>query len=216
MTEATTDLVDVLDRLLDVGAVIGGDAIVTVADVPLVHLGLRLVLRGIDPGPPRVGVGVDAAVDAAVDAGVDEPTDARTTAPGATEAPVPSATGAPGPSEQPRLDAVGVPAADAGRATTGTQPVGGSDAAPSGLGPDPAAAQRGLAGLVLTLVETLRELLERQAIRRMESGSLGDDELDRLGEALREIRDAVARLAEEFDLDPDDLRIDLGPLEDLL
>ena len=75
---------------------------------------------------------------------------------------------------------------------------------------DPEDVERGLAGLVLTLVEFLRQVLERQAIRRMEGGTLKDDEVERVGLALMRLERKVVELAEEFGLDRDDLEIRLG------
>ena len=75
---------------------------------------------------------------------------------------------------------------------------------------DPDDVERGLAGLVLTLVEFLRQVLERQAIRRMEGNTLNDDESERIGVALMRLEKKIGELAEEFGLDPDDLQIRLG------
>lgn len=72
--------------------------------------------------------------------------------------------------------------------------------------------QRGLAALVLTLVETLRELMERAALHRMENGSLTDEEIERLGRTFIALRDGIEQLKETFGLDDDDLNLDLGPL----
>lgn len=77
---------------------------------------------------------------------------------------------------------------------------------------DPEDVQRGLAALVLTLVEVLRELMERQAIRRMESGSLDDDEVERLGQTFLALRARMDELKATFGLTDDDLNLDLGPL----
>jgi len=69
---------------------------------------------------------------------------------------------------------------------------------------------------VLTLVEFLRQLLERQAVRRMEGGSLSDEEVERVGLALMKLEEKVHQLADQFGLRPGDLNINLGPLGDLL
>ncbi len=75
---------------------------------------------------------------------------------------------------------------------------------------DPDDVERGLAGLVLGLVELLRQVLEKQAVRRMEGGSLTDDEIERVGLALMRLERKVRELAEHFGLTEDDLRIGLG------
>ena len=76
--------------------------------------------------------------------------------------------------------------------------------------------EQGLAQLVLTLVEFLRQLLERQAVRRMDSGSLTDEEVERVGLALMKLEEKVHELAQQFGLRPADININLGPLGDLL
>jgi hypothetical protein len=75
---------------------------------------------------------------------------------------------------------------------------------------DPADLERGLAGLVLTLVEFLRQVLERQAIRRMEGGTLSDDEVERVGLALMRLEEKIRELAEHFGLDEDDIQLRIG------
>ncbi len=75
---------------------------------------------------------------------------------------------------------------------------------------DPADIERGLAGLVLTLVEFLRQVLERQAIRRMEGGSLSDDEVERVGLALMRLEEKIGEIAAQFGLDKDDIQLRIG------
>jgi Gas vesicle protein K len=72
--------------------------------------------------------------------------------------------------------------------------------------------EKGLAQLVLTLIEVLRELLERQALRRIEGGTLSDDEVERLGETFMLLEQRMKELMEAFDLEDEDLNLDLGPL----
>jgi hypothetical protein len=87
---------------------------------------------------------------------------------------------------------------------------------PSHVNVDVDGVEQGLAQLVLTLVEFLRQLLERQAVRRMEGGSLSDEEVERVGLALMKLEEKVHQLADQFGLQPSDLNINLGPLGDLL
>lgn len=75
---------------------------------------------------------------------------------------------------------------------------------------------RGLAQLVLTLVELLRQLMERQAIRRVDAGDLADEEVERLGRALLALERQMEELKETFGFTDEDLNIDLGPLGRLL
>jgi hypothetical protein len=72
--------------------------------------------------------------------------------------------------------------------------------------------KNGLGQLVLTLVRLLHELLEKQAIRRMEGGGLSDEELERLGMALMRQAEEIELLRVEFGLTEEDLNLDLGPL----
>jgi hypothetical protein len=81
---------------------------------------------------------------------------------------------------------------------------------------DPDQVQRSVVRLVLTLVEFLRQLLERQAIRRMEAGTLDGDEVEAVGLALMRLESTIKDLARRFGLDPADLNLELGPLGRLL
>jgi Gas vesicle protein K len=84
------------------------------------------------------------------------------------------------------------------------------------LDADPESVERGLVQLVLTLVELLRQLMERQAIRRVDAGGLSDDDVERLGRTLMLLDDRMAELRDHFGLEPEDLNLDLGPLGRLL
>jgi hypothetical protein len=75
---------------------------------------------------------------------------------------------------------------------------------------------QGLAKLVLSLIELLRQLLERQAIRRMEGGSLSDEQIESMGSSLMKLESKIREMAEQFGLTPADLNLDLGPLGNLL
>jgi uncharacterized protein YgbK (DUF1537 family) len=77
---------------------------------------------------------------------------------------------------------------------------------------DPENVSSGLLRLVLTLVELLRELLERQALRRIEGGSLAEEEIERLGLTFLRLAEEMQRLKRQFGLTDDDLNLDLGPL----
>ena len=84
------------------------------------------------------------------------------------------------------------------------------------IGADPENIERGLAQLVLTIVELLRQLMERQALRRVDAGGLTDDEVERLGRTFMELDRRMAELREQFGLTAEDLNLDLGPLGRLL
>src|SRR5712691_11305756 len=76
----------------------------------------------------------------------------------------------------------------------------------------PETIEKSLAKLVLSLIELLRQLLERQAIRRMEGNSLTEEQVEQMGEALMKLESKIAELATHFNLSPADLNLDLGPL----
>lgn len=87
---------------------------------------------------------------------------------------------------------------------------------PERINADPERVEQGLARLVLTVIELLRHVLEHQAIRRMDGGTLTDDEVERLGLALMKLSNRMDELKTTFGLTDGDLNIDLGPLGRLL
>jgi len=87
---------------------------------------------------------------------------------------------------------------------------------PGRVDADPERVGRGLAQLVLTLIELLRQLLERQALRRMEQGTLTDDEIERVGDTFMKLEERMRELKEHFELEDRDLNLDLGPLGRLI
>jgi hypothetical protein len=101
------------------------------------------------------------------------------------------------------MDELGLPAAEIPSALSGR------------LNADPERVERGLAQLVLAVVDLLRELMERQALRRMEGGSLDEDEIERLGSAFMKLNETMDELKDHFDLTDRDLEMSLGPLGNL-
>jgi hypothetical protein len=193
-----TSVAELLDRVLGVGAVAAGDVILSVADVDLVYLNVRALL---------------ASVDALRD--------------GAPQLPVASGTWSAGPAAPATRKAPGqVTGSGRGWAEQSPPDSGGglqalerfarrADSVLGGLTrihADPEHVEKGLAGLVLTVVELLRELMERQAIRRLEAGSLTPDQVERLGQTFLRLNQRMAELREEFGLSEEDidLRIPLG------
>ena len=81
---------------------------------------------------------------------------------------------------------------------------------------DPDDAQRSVAQLVLTLVEFIRKLLERQSIRRMEAGTLTDQQTEDIGRALMKLEETVVDIAARFGVHPEDLNLELGPIGKLM
>ena len=90
-----------------------------------------------------------------------------------------------------------------------------ANALPERINADPDKVEQGLARLVLTVIELLRRVLEHQAVRRMDGGTLTDDQVERLGLALLRLNERMGELKETFGLTDDDLSIDLGPLGEL-
>jgi gas vesicle protein GvpK len=84
------------------------------------------------------------------------------------------------------------------------------------LGTDRESLERGLVQLVLTVVELLRQLMERQALRRVDQGDLSDEQVERLGTTLALLAERMEELKQQFDLSDEDLNLDLGPLGPLL
>jgi len=97
-----------------------------------------------------------------------------------------------------------------------TVPARSPDGQPPRINLDEDKVKNGLGQLVLTLVKLLHELLERQGIRRIEAGSLMDEQIERLGLTLMNQSQEIDRLRQEFGLEEEDLNIDLGPLGQLL
>lgn len=201
------DLADLVGSLLDKGVVLRGEAGISVADIDLIHLDLGVMLVAMETalrrsrqspslasalGPPELSRERERAF---------EPE---------------SADGARG-SERPQVAAQDV---DSGTIATGGPRSGAREvslhqvapALPDKVNVDPEGTENGLARLVLTLIEVLRKVLEHQAIRRMEGGSLSEEEIERLGLGLLRLHDRMQELKNVFGLTDDDLQIDLGPL----
>ncbi len=87
---------------------------------------------------------------------------------------------------------------------------------PQRIQADESNVEQGLAKLVLTLIELIRRLMEKQAIRRIEAGSLTDDQIERMGETFLKLEQKMAELKATFGLEDEDLNLNLGPLGDLM
>ncbi|MDP2168683.1 MAG: gas vesicle protein GvpJ [Thermodesulfovibrionales bacterium] len=174
-------LVETLDRVIDKGVVLSGDLMLSVADVDLVFVGLRVMIASVDTAEKMRG---------------------------ATGSPV---SGARLISEKRCLPETGTQQHEdrPNRASlTGTEDMKGADA--------PEKVEQGLAKLVLTVVELIRQLMEKQALRRIDRGSVTDEEAERLGAAFMKLEDKMQELKEIFGLKDEDLNLNLGPLGDLI
>ena len=86
---------------------------------------------------------------------------------------------------------------------------------PDRISADPEAIENGLARLVLSIIELVRRLLEKQALRRMDAGNLTDEEIERLGSALMKLEEKMGEIKGVFGLSDDDLNLKLGPVKTL-
>lgn len=86
---------------------------------------------------------------------------------------------------------------------------------PERISADPEIVENGLAKLVLSIIELIRRLLEKQALRRMEAGNLTEEEIERLGNALMKLEDKMEELKRVFGLNDEDLNLRLGPMKTL-
>jgi hypothetical protein len=84
---------------------------------------------------------------------------------------------------------------------------------PERISADPEVVENGLAKLVLSIIELVRRLLEKQALRRMDAGNLTDAEIERLGTALMKLEEKMAELKRSFGLSDEQLNMKLGPLK---
>lgn len=91
-----------------------------------------------------------------------------------------------------------------------------ADALPERVNIDAQSVEHGLAKLVLTLIELIRRLLEKQAVRRMEGGGLTDEQIEQLGLALMKLEEKMGELKAQFGLEDEELNIDLGPIGRLI
>jgi hypothetical protein len=201
----TTSLLDAVDRLVEKGAVIHGDAVIAIADVDLIRLNLNVLLAAVET--------LDQATE-------------RRAARTASFAPLDSAPAAPAlrpgradvisPARPERSAAEGSAESKGANALTvspAPPPAAASEAKPARrIEIDPKDASKGVAKLVLTLVEFIRQLLERQAIRRMEGGRVPDAAVERMGEALARLEAKVLEMKKAFGLEGEALDLDLGPL----
>ncbi len=86
---------------------------------------------------------------------------------------------------------------------------------PERISADPEIVENGLAKLVLSIIELIRRLLEKQALRRMDNGSLSEEEIERLGSALMKLEEKMDELKRVFGLSDEDLNLKLGPVKTL-
>ena len=209
-------LVEALDRVLDKGVVVDGDVYLCVAGIELVYLKLKLLLAStatiekhssprrreagsLDKGP---GFNESSALDCQSPASLPS-------APALPPASPPAGT-LPQPTSPPASALKARLLGDFERPPLLNNQRSGK------VNIDPKKVEQGLAKLVLTLVELLRNLMEKQALRRIELGTLREDEVEALGEAFLMLANKMKELKNVFGLEDKDLNLDLGPLGELI
>ena len=187
------DLSDLLNTVLDRGAVVHGEVTIAVADVDLIKLNIGLLLQAVATAEQRMRAAPEPSRSIAGSFG----SIPRNVAPILARA-------ERGNIEPPELVETEQPAGQSLNTV--------AQGLPERINADAAGPETGLARLVLTLIEVLRKVLEHQAVRRMEGGRLTDEEVERLGLALAKLNDRMSELKRVFGLSEEDLQIDLGPL----
>ena len=208
-------LLELLDRLLDKGVVVKGEVLLSVADIDLVYLNLGLLLSSVKVVEQAVSRGSNAATGLMAwqtsiqEAFLDEPQLAD-------ELQLEGAGKDGVPTPLPR---------ETGRSKSGYQePSTRASAIGDGLDQlvrpktniDPEKVEKGLVKLVLTLVDLVRKLMEKQAIRRIEAGQLNAREIERIGDTFFALDERMEQLKTTFGLQDEDLNLDLGPLGELI
>lgn len=168
-------LVDALDKVLEKGAVINGDIVISVADVDLVFLGLRLILTSVSKAEEISGKNLGNH-----DNGL-TPED---------------------------MDYIGKLQKEIRRAEENIPKL-------IDLG-SPRKTEQGLAKLILTLVELIRRLMEKEAYRRVKRGSLSSTEIQKLGLSLKAVKKKIEEIQMIFGIADEELNLDLGPLGNLM
>jgi hypothetical protein len=205
-----SSVVDLLNRLLDKGVVLDGELTISLADVELIYVGLKVLL--VSASRLRAERADGASPPAPSDASGPAPETASPAAPM-------SAMSAAAPILESDVDFS--PPTDGASAPTKAEsaPAAPSVAAPA-LSPevriDPDRVEAGIIRLVLTVIEVLRRVMERQAVQRVEGGGLSEAQIERLGVGLMRLEEKMEELKREFDVTDEDLNLDLGPLGKLL
>ena len=227
-------LLELLDRLLDKGVMVKGEILLTVADIDLVYLNLGLLLSSVrsvektygrgrndDNGVEGVGSGAGKAtsmtrhtllqeecVDATYETKLDEP-QMNQLQPGIRREQAVSFSEEDGAD---RSEDTGMSA----KPLSATNGYGVGQILQPKANIDPENVEKGLARLVLTLVELLRKLMEKQAVRRIDDKQLNAEEVERMGNAFFLLDKKMEEIKKVFDLKDGDLNLDLGPLGDLM
>lgn len=220
-------LLDLLDRLLDKGAMVKGEILLSVADIELVYLNLGLLLSSVKTveRAARRGGQEEAEQISRQSSSRQEFLDEqrlREEEKEALPAPLPEEKDQGGDGERKEASALFSQEEkrsgnDAEEVVVRALPSAGEPVtAKPRANIDPKNVEKGLLKLVLTLVDLIRKLMERQAIRRIENDQLSSDEVEKIGNAFLLLDEKIEELKGTFGLTEEDLNLDLGPLGDLL
>jgi len=168
-------LIDALDKVLEMGAVINGEMVIRVADVDLVFLGLRLILTSISKAEEISGKSFSNPDKGFTPEDIEYIEKLQREIRGAEE-------------NIPKLIDLG----------------------------NPKKTEQGLAKLVLTLVELIRKLMEKEAFRRVKRGTLSQAEIQKLGLSLKAVKKKIQEIQAIFGIEDEELNLDLGPLGNLM
>jgi hypothetical protein len=204
-------LLELLDRLLDKGVMAKGEILLSVADIDLVYLNLGLLLSSVKTveNAARRGGRREAG-----------PALRQTSSQGEFSDELQAEAGRKDLAAPPLAKDNSQSRNDDGKIVARALP-SAIDAVPnrsvqSKANIDQKNVEQGLAKLVLTLVELIRQLMEKQALRRVEDGQLNDQEIENMGNAFFLLAEKMEQLKEVFGLTDEDLNLDLGPLGELL
>ncbi|NQU99330.1 MAG: gas vesicle protein K [Parcubacteria group bacterium] len=188
MSEKVT-LIDALDKVLEKGAVVSGDVAIRVADVDLIYLSLRVLLTSVSKAEEMSGKNWKSF-------GADYHPHGSTSLPRGRE-----------PTKE-ELNYLAKLEQEIKRAEANIPRIIDAE--------NPKKAEQGIAKLVLTLVELLRRLMEKEVIRRMQRGSLSNIEIQKLGMTFKALEKKMQELKAVFGIEDEELNLDLGPLGNLM
>jgi hypothetical protein len=196
-------LLELLDRLLDKGVMVKGEILLSVADIDLVYLNLGLLLSSVKSLKTAGEETLSWQPPSTRCAFLDEPQLAT------RSKDLVQLTDTNNQSNSDRRQAIArtIPAAidyELEQYLTPKTTI------------DPQNVEKGLAGLVLTLIDLIRKLMEKQAIRRIDAGQLQAEEIERVGDTFLLLDERMEQLKKTFGLEDEDLNLDLGPLGELL
>jgi len=168
-------LVDALDKVIEKGAVVNGEVVISIANVDLIFVGLRLILTSISKAEEVSGKSFSPL----------------------TEVPTPE-----------ELEYINKLQMEIKKSEKNISQILDSN--------DPRETEKGIAKLILTLVELIRRLMEKEAFRRVKNASLSSVEIQKLGLSLKAIEKKIKEVQLIFGLENEELNLDLGPLGNLM